>query len=123
MNDLIGLSDDMNQIQFQVVSAKKDKARRKEAREMESGYQGLIKDREEDAKLLTKVITQDLDKNSGKPGIYYSAYLRNMKKLSKNNRETIEDVTQAIKKFVKHQASHGKKNAGYQARVKEMNKF
>lgn len=123
MTDLVSLNDDMSQIQFQVVSAKKDKARKVEAREMETGYQDLLKDREEDAALLVKVISQDLLKNNGKPGTYYRAYLKNMKSFSKVKRESIEDVTREIRKVVKHQSSHGKHAGAYKARLKEISKF
>lgn len=124
MNELVSMSSDMHQVKTQAVSAKKDKSRKKEAIQIEACYQDLTLDREEDAKLLAKVITRDLDKTQGESGIYYSAYLRNMKNLSKADRESIEDVTNTIKTFVRHNANGSSTKAkNFKSRLKEMNQF
>ena len=122
MAELVSLSDDMSQIKNQAIDAKKDKAKKQEALEIEASYQDLTSDREEDAKTLVKVITKDLDKNHGESGVYYSAYLRNMKNLNKGDRESIQDVTEAIKTFIRHNANKsGKASQSFKSRLKELN--
>jgi len=123
MKDLIDLSDDMDQIKLQAVDAKNDRSRKNEAAEIEACYQALTEDRDEDAQLLFKVVTSDLQKNHGEAGVYYSAYLRNMNQLSKADRESISDVTCKIKDFIKHRIAHSKQEKAFEARLDEMKKF
>lgn len=124
MAELVSLSDDMTQVKKQAVDLKRDKTRKNESLEIEASYQDLSADRELDAKTLIKVITKDLEKSRGEGGIYYKAYHRNMARMSKADRESIEDVTAAIKTFVRHHADRsGKTGDIYESRLKELNKF
>lgn len=122
MTDLVSLSGDLEQVKMQVLEVKKGRVKAVAGMSTDEDFQSMSLEREHDAKLLYKVISQDLDKGNGKSGIYYAAYLRNLQKLSKGDREDIKDVTGSIKTFVRHNANRTKHNE-FKSRLKELDKF
>jgi len=123
MNDLVAMSSDMYQIKKQAVQAKKSKAKADVTSSIVEDYQLLGNDRDRDAKTLVKVITQDLDNNGGRTGVFYSAYLRNLKAMSKSDRGSIRDVINAVETFVKSEANGGGKGNSFKTRLDELKKF
>ena len=121
MNDLVTLSSDADAVKAQAVSAKK--AKKTNAADIEADYQLLSYDREADSKLLTKVVINDLTKNDGRSGIYYTAFLRNLKSYTKADRSEISDVISAVKANIRHEAAQGGRTNAYKARLQEMKKF
>ncbi len=122
MKDLVGLSDDMDAVKSQALTTKKAK-KAAQAVTIEADYQLLATDREKDAQTLIKVITDDLENNDGAPGIFYSAYLRNLKAMTKADRKAINDVTDAIKSNVRHNMGKSKKASPFKARFNELKAF
>ncbi|NLI77411.1 MAG: hypothetical protein GX442_13345 [Candidatus Riflebacteria bacterium] len=125
MNSLADMSDDLDAVKDQAVQAKKGKTKKEIAQSVQlaDDYEAMANERESDAKLLTKVVTNDLDSRNGKPGAYYTSYLHNLKKMHKADREAIADVTGKILSFARQRAGTGSKGNAYKERVTELSKF
>ncbi len=123
MKDLVSMSSDMDSVKKQALQAKKSKADRNITFSIVEDYSLLSNDREADAKTLVKVVTMDLEKNNGQPGVFYAAFLRNISQMTKADRACIRDVLDAIKTFVKNEANDGGRNNPYETRLAELKNY
>lgn len=122
VTDLVELSDDMDEVKGRLVKAKKTKTKSVDVKGLEADYSTLVEEREQDTRILAKVVIWDLNNNKGNPGVYYQAFMRNMKGLSKADRNSISDVVDSVTAQVKHKATQTKSKA-WKARAAELAKY
>jgi hypothetical protein len=74
--------------------------------EVQHNVNNLYDSREDNAKLLVRVIVWDLNQNEGKAGIYFSFFTHKMSTLDADSRKLIADVIDQVKEGVKHNTNH-----------------
>lgn len=122
MTDLVSISGDMQAVQDNAIdtrNAKKGTA----ADGIEADFSLLADDRDADSGKLIKVVCDDLEKNNGQPGVFYTAFMWNLQHYSSSQREAIKDVIEAVKSDIRANVGHSKKNSAFKTRLDEMNKF
>ncbi len=125
MQSLAEMSDDLDALREQAVQAKSPQGKKPvaQSQQFDDDYAALAEEREAEAKSLVKAITADLDNRKGQAGPLYSAFLRNLKAMDKEDRESLKDVTDQIRTFAKQRASTGGKGNAFPDRVKELARY
>jgi hypothetical protein len=122
MNSLVDLSGDMDAVEDLAVETKKAKTE-KEASPIEADYTLLATDRETDSNRLIKVVCDDLEKNNGQPGVFYTAFLWNLQHYTPAQLESLKDIVETIKVDIRANIAQEKKNHAYPTRLDELTKY
>ncbi len=120
MNDLVKQSGEITSFKRNVVPGMNF------SMDVQENLNGTYESREENARLLVKVVVWDLQRNNGAAGEYFTYFTYKMGQLDADSRQLIQDVTKRVQDGVVHGAGHvnsDEEKSVYKQRMEDIQGF